>query len=126
MVYCINTVIQITDGDKDNDLTAHETYQLQIVQPVMVQYWTDNLNEIMFNITISPEVTNENTSDDELIVEKDLTKESNFKYVSVNSGYSEPSLPLPTIIVIITSIYFLFVLAFISCKYYIMQQYNYN
>ena len=74
----------------------------------------------MFNITISPEVTHENTSDDELIVEKDLTTESNYKYVSVNSGYSEPSLPLPTIIVIITSIYFLFVLAFISCKYYIM------
>ena len=69
------------------------------------------------NITISPDVTFANSSDDDLIEDEDQTTENVYQYVSVNSSYSEPSLPLPAIIVIITSVYFLFVLAFISCKY---------
>ena len=70
------------------------------------------------NITISPDVTLANSSDDDLNVDEDQTTTENvYQYVSVNSSYSEPSLPLPAIIVIITSVYFLFVLAFISCKY---------
>ena len=70
------------------------------------------------NITISSDVTLANSSDDDLNVNEDQTTTENvYQYVSVNSSYSEPSLPLPAIIVIITSVYFLFVLAFISCKY---------
>ena len=70
------------------------------------------------NITISQDVTLANSSDDDLNANEDQTTTENvYQYVSVNSSYSEPSLPLPAIIVIITSVYFLFVLAFISCKY---------